>query len=98
MEKARGVQLFRVWEHMSEVDRLGLIKTLVQCESQLMELPFPGCGSLYLRSSLSESDETIILPTSIDPTQEYCLGRSCEPGWQTIDDNLVPGPCVSLYP
>lgn len=96
MEKAVGIQLFKVWDQIEEASRLNLIKTLAEWESQLMSIQFPAPGSLYFRHSLTENDERIPLPIKLDPNGSYCIGRSCDPSWSFVHQNLIPGPCMHI--
>ena len=61
MEKAPGIQLFKVWANISAVDRLGLIKKLTQLEKQLASIHFPAYGSLYFRHSILIDSERVLL-------------------------------------
>ena len=99
MEKALGIQLFKVWGDITEADWLRLIKGLTQLESQFAAIRFPAYGSLYFRPSISKATERILLDSSVDPTGLYCVGPACGPAW-TDDTSLADiqfdvdaGPC-----
>ena len=99
MEKAPGIQLFKVWDDISEANRLKLIKSLTQLEHQLAAIRFPAYGSLYFRKSISKESERTLLDSTADPTGSYCVGPSCGPSWTNgtssadISPDLDAGPC-----
>ena len=100
MEKAPGIQLFKVWDDISEPNRLKLIKSLTQLEHQLAAIRFPAYGSLYFRESISRASERTLLDSTADPTNSYCVGPSCGPAWTNgtssadIKPDLDAGPCA----
>lgn len=49
MEKAPGVQLFKVWDAMNDFAKMTLIDGLTKLEHHLASLQFPFYGSLYLK-------------------------------------------------
>ena len=81
MEKAPGIQLFKVWDDITEADRLSLIKALTELESQFAAIRFPAYGSLYFRNSISKASERILLDSSVDPTGSFCVVRSSVDRW-----------------
>ena len=99
MEKAPGIQLFKVWDDITQADRLKLIKSLTKLENQLSTIRFPAYGSLYFRHSISKASEQISLDSSIDPTSSFCVGPSCGPAWTDgtspadIQPEIDAGPC-----
>jgi len=99
MEKAPGIQLFKVWDDITEADRLKLIKDLTQLEKQFAEIRFPAYGSLYFRHSIAKSRERILLDSSIDPAGLFCVGPACGPAWTDgispadIEPDIDAGPC-----
>lgn len=98
MEKATGVQLFKVWDQLKETSKLAIIKKLTQWESQLMAINFPTYGCLYHRKLISDDDRKTNIPTSIDRSRSYCIGQSCDPAWSYVRQNLIPGPCMYTFP
>ncbi|CAG8900242.1 unnamed protein product [Penicillium egyptiacum] len=80
MERVPGVQIFKKWNEMGEVNRISIIKRLTQWEHELAEIPFPAYGSLYHKSSLSDH-EIIPLDPSVDPEGLFCVGPSCDSRW-----------------
>ncbi|KAI9670783.1 MAG: hypothetical protein M1817_003894 [Caeruleum heppii] len=102
MEKAPGVQLFKVWDKISEAGRLDLIESLTQLESQLAALAFPAYGSLFHRHSITKDTERILLETSLDPDGEFCVGPACGPAWTNemssvdLQPDLDAGPWSNL--
>ncbi|KAL8798189.1 MAG: hypothetical protein Q9182_006881 [Xanthomendoza sp. 2 TL-2023] len=70
MEKAPGIQLFKVWDDLSPANRLQLIKSLTLLEQQFANVRFPAYGNLYFRHSISEASERVplnkLLPTLVE--------------------------------
>ena len=99
MEKAPGIQLFKIWDDITELDRLNLIKGLIQFESQFSAIRFPAYGSLYFRDSTLKASERILLDTSVDPNGLFCVGPACGLAWTDglspadIRPDLDAGPC-----
>ena len=99
MQKAPGIQLFKVWDDITEADRLNLIKGLTQLENQFAAVRFPAYGSLYFRHSISKASERILLDSSVDPTGLFCVGPACGPAWTDgispadIQPDIDAGPC-----
>jgi hypothetical protein len=53
MERVPGRQLCDVWDTMSEVERFGLVKSMVEIEKQLTTAKLSNCGSIYYRNDYS---------------------------------------------
>ncbi|KZF23975.1 hypothetical protein L228DRAFT_86005 [Xylona heveae TC161] len=85
MEKAAGIPLFQQWGVMKEFEKLELIKNLTRLEAQLSGISFPSYGSLYLRGSARHSKHHI-LDESIDPSNSFCIGPSCD---RSFDSNTT---------
>ncbi|CAI7609511.1 unnamed protein product [Penicillium crustosum] len=92
MEKASGVQLFRVWEKMPKTEKPILIRSLAKLEAQLSAIRFPASGGLYLQKKTNILNCTP-LDKDIDPTGSFCIGPSCDRAYQTkgIETPDVPG-------
>lgn len=92
MEKASGVQLFRVWEKMPKAERPPLIRGLARLEAQLSAIRFPASGGLYLRNKTNILNCTP-LDKDIDPAGSFCIGPSCDRAYQTegIETPDIPG-------
>ncbi len=101
MEKAPGIQLFKVWDDITKADRLSLIKGLTHLESQFAAMRFPAYGNLYFRHSILKASERIPLDSSVDPTGSFCVGPACGPAWTDgispadIQPDIDAGPCKS---
>jgi hypothetical protein len=100
MEKAPGVQLFKVWDAMNDSAKLTFIKQLTGLESQLASIEFPAFGSLYLsESSHIPKDKRLILPSNTDTSGSYFVGPSCDRTWVvdhgagTIEHDFSSGLC-----
>nr|ADI24944.1 unknown [Penicillium aethiopicum] len=92
MERVPGVQMFKKWDEMGEINRLAIIKRLTQWERELAEIPFPAFGSLYHKGSLGDH-ESIPLDPSVDPEGLFCIGPSCDSHWLMQDSpNVHYGP------
>ena len=81
MEKARGIQLFKVWDQMDDASRFRLMIELVKLERQLTSIKFPASGSLYFRKSMVNEVHSVELPRESDPESLYCIGLSCDRSW-----------------
>ncbi|KAF7166804.1 hypothetical protein CNMCM6106_002502 [Aspergillus hiratsukae] len=67
MERVRGRQLSEVWDALSEAQRFGLVKSLVEIEQKLANVKFALHGSLYYKDTYPHG-RSIIDPT--EPEQE----------------------------
>lgn len=86
MENASGVQLFNTWGSMNDSDRFELVQRITELEGELASIRFPASGSLYLRESLSKDESQVKLSHDADPSQEFCIGPSCERQWISQSD------------
>ncbi|RDW68809.1 phosphotransferase family protein [Aspergillus mulundensis] len=75
MEKINGRQLVDVWGEMGQLQQFKLIQNLVQLESQLASLEFPGYGNLYFRHFAKHGSQQI----PID--DDYCIGPAYHASW-----------------
>ncbi|KAK2735061.1 hypothetical protein FQN57_001341 [Myotisia sp. PD_48] len=84
MEKAPGIQGYKVWPDMKGADNIDLVQDLVNLEKQLASISFPMFGSLFLRKTIGD-DYSRYQPLSqdIDPTQSYCIGPSVDRFWDS---------------
>lgn len=82
MEKATGVQLFKVWDQIAEPCKLAIIEKLAKWESQLMSIKFPADGCVYSRRSFPGGERMTNLPTDIDRSESYLC-------WSLLRSNLV---------
>ena len=81
MEKARGVQLFKVWDELEDASRFNLMIELAKIERQLTSIKFPASGSLYFRKSIGDEGHSVELPRELDSGSLYCVGLSCDRSW-----------------
>lgn len=101
MEKASGVQLFKTWGSMNDYDRFELVQQITKLEGELASISLPANGSLYLRESLTKDETQVTLSRDADPSQEFCIGPSCERSWtsqsekgaQFVSSEFDRGPC-----
>jgi hypothetical protein len=69
MEKAKGIELGRVWESLKPRDKLSITKQIGSITSTLSRARFPFHGSLYRCQDVSESGSIKIDDTvAIGPT------------------------------
>ena len=74
MEKAPGIEVFKVWPDLSEEHRLHLINEIVKLEKGALENPLPGYGSIFFRSDVEPKmahtvvDETFVIGPSLEET------------------------------
>ncbi|EFQ97873.1 phosphotransferase enzyme family protein [Nannizzia gypsea CBS 118893] len=97
LEKAKGVQLTKVWGGLSEARRLDVIKGLVLIEKQLLSLQFPAYGNLYFRRSIPNLPH-VPLDKDIDPSGQYCIGPAASLEWADGNETLEynSGPWMNL--
>jgi hypothetical protein len=69
MERVRGRQLSGIWDAMSEAQRFGLVKSLVEIERKLMSARFTHHGSLYYKDTCPH-DKELTAKFVIGPTTE----------------------------
>jgi hypothetical protein len=67
MTKAPGVQLFKVWGDMDELDQIQVVRQLAEFEGEMTDIRFPASGSLYLRHSMAAKDACMALDLDMDP-------------------------------
>ncbi|KAF2463512.1 uncharacterized protein BDR25DRAFT_383569 [Lindgomyces ingoldianus] len=102
MEKAPGIQLFKIWAEMSDWDQLCVVKQLTKLEGEMTEIRFPASGSLYLRESMVDDNKYVALDRGVDPSGQFCIGPSCERGWYapakiaSVHSRLNQGPWPDL--
>ncbi|ETI22030.1 hypothetical protein G647_06100 [Cladophialophora carrionii CBS 160.54] len=96
MEMAAGVQLFKMWDHVEERCKLAVIEKLAKWESQLMSIKFPAYGCLYPRHFLPDNERKSDVPSDIDQSGSYCIGRFCDPAWSAAPENATLAPWLSL--
>ena len=71
MEFTRGTKLSDVWLELEEPDIVSVLRQLVQLESRLMSIPFPGGGSLYYTNDLGKVEGATGIPLS---DERFCVG------------------------
>lgn len=101
MKKARGVQLFKVWDELEDASRLKLMIELAQLERQLTSIKFPMSGSLCFRKSMVSKANSGEVPRESDPESLYCIGLSCDRSWWPAYSKKPignPGPCKPSFP
>ncbi|KAL7773215.1 hypothetical protein CFE70_003179 [Pyrenophora teres f. teres 0-1] len=75
MELVRGANLGDVWFDLPEKARKTVVTKLVQLESQLFTLQFPGSGSLYYAKDLDADVQRTNVPVADNVSVEgFCVG------------------------
>ncbi|KAI2484031.1 Aminoglycoside phosphotransferase [Pyrenophora tritici-repentis] len=75
MELVRGVNLGDIWVDLSKKARKTVVTKLVQLESQLFTLQFPGNGSLYYAKDLDADVQRMNIPVADNASLEgFCVG------------------------
>lgn len=103
MEKAPGVQLFKVWDTISDRAKLTVVEKLTKLEKELASIQFPALGSLYLSESHTPGLKQAALPAIIDASGSYFVGPSCDRSWlldrdaDVIENELSSGPCKEIF-
>ena len=105
LENIPGVALSERWETMNAVDRYKLIHRVVEMEKELVGFEFPAYGSLFLLESMPSDSQRYLLPSTLDPSQSFCVGPSCDRFWwhgnkgslAESTPEIGPGPCQFLY-
>jgi hypothetical protein len=100
MERVRGRQLSEVWDAMSEAQRFGLVKSLVEIEQKLANVKFALHGSLYYKDTYPHG-RGIIDPA--EPEQEatsnFVIGPTTQRSFWEIEKHglgIDRGPCTTL--
>ncbi|GAD99895.1 d-3-phosphoglycerate dehydrogenase [Paecilomyces variotii No. 5] len=82
MERVKGHQLSHVWETMSEFQRFGLVKSLVEVERRLASIRFSNYGSLYYNGSrpktltvIDSADQSV---DTRDAVSKFVIGPTTE--------------------
>ncbi|KAJ5585265.1 uncharacterized protein N7459_005065 [Penicillium hispanicum] len=94
MELVQGQNLGDIWYHLSEQERITLVKKLVQLESRVFGLQFPASGSLYYADDLPGYDNRVMV-TSAGSTRHFCIGPDTSFGlWygKRLDLSIGRGP------
>lgn len=101
MERVEGHQLSHVWETMSESQRFGLVKSLVEIERRLASIRFSNYGSLYYNGSRSKTlsvvdsaDQSVDIHAAV--TTKFVIGPTTERSFwvdERRDLDIDRGPC-----
>ncbi|KAF1960178.1 hypothetical protein CC80DRAFT_465850 [Byssothecium circinans] len=71
MEHALGIPLHQKWPTMDGSDQVWCIEALCRKLKEVVDLQFPGYGSLYF------ADTTYITASKLPLDQEFCIGPHC---------------------
>lgn len=100
MERATGRQLSEVWATMSEAQRFGLVKSLVEIEKRLTGIEIANYGSLYYRDTYPDGWSAVnsTEPGSKSETlSKFVIGPTTERSFwvdECQDLNIDRGPCT----
>ena len=99
MERVKGRQLSDVWDTMSEAQRFGLVKSLVEIERRLASATFAGYGSLYHKNAIpSSTSMAALVEMGEGATREFVLGPTTERSFwedEKCELDIDRGPCMS---
>lgn len=100
MKKMQGRQLSDVRPGMSEVQRFGLVKNVVQIEAKLSSVKFSGYGSVYFREGfpdrLSILDPAVAHGDANSKIDRYAIGPTTQRGFWVDGKgglDIDRGPC-----
>jgi hypothetical protein len=98
MEEFSGRLLSETWYIMTDEERRGIIKKVVDIESTLFKIRLPAYGSLYLKGYLDRGVRSvdIIKDHGSNNPARFCIGPSTEQLWwhQKRDElSINRGPC-----
>ena len=102
MERVKGYQLSEVWDTMSEAQRFGLVKNLVEIETKLAKMEFTKHGSLYYKGTYPRGGniDPGELPSSKQgATAKFVIGPTTERSfWENEKRELDidRGPCKCI--
>lgn len=93
MEKARGIELSRLWKRMANQEKARLAGNIAKMMAKLSQTQFAGYGSLYYQQDIS--DLNLRSQSRVD--NEFSIGPMTGRAW--FDDgrdkaDLDRGPCV----
>lgn len=98
LERAAGQELSETWTSMDMKRRLRVVRSVVEMEKRMFDIPFPASGSIYFRESLDASIPTVEIPNApsgIDLSR-FCIGPSTEYLWwhgNRSELSVNRGPC-----
>ena len=103
MERVRGCQLSDVWDTVSETQRFGLVKSLVEIETRLAKTVFTKHGSICYKS-IYPCGGNIVGPSyssssKQEATAKFAIGPTTERSfWENEKRELDidRGPCKCL--
>ena len=104
MERITGRQLSDVWPTMSEIERFGLVKSVVEVETRLATAELSKYGSIYYRNDhpdgLSLEDSVILTSygtSEIKDTSRFVFGPVTQRSFwadEKHDLDISRGPCT----
>ncbi|GMG43378.1 unnamed protein product [Aspergillus oryzae var. brunneus] len=103
MERVNGRQLSEVWATLSEKQRFGLVKSLVEIERKLVNTIFTGIGSLYYKDACPNSydavDKTQLPILKQEAASRFVIGQTTERSFCADErqEQGVRGPCTCFH-
>lgn len=90
MEKARGIELGRVWDDLKPSDKLAIVKQVAHITCNLAQFRFPHYGALYRRDDIELFESKAI-------DNEFVVGPTVNRAW--FDNgrgevDVYRGPCM----
>lgn len=99
MEKVSGIQLQDVWEKMSIMDRLQIVKEIARYQRTWTSVRFNRIGGLYYREDLNPSSPSLQYTNAQGETVKDCrftVGPATDPSFLTHGRSRLDfdrGPC-----
>lgn len=104
IERIRGRQLSDVWPTMSEAQRFGLVKSVVQIETKMVNAKLSKYGSLYYRNDyperLSPEESTVLCGSETEDVSRFVIGQVAERSFWVDEKGGVEidrGPCTFYH-
>ncbi|EIT76082.1 hypothetical protein AO1008_02241 [Aspergillus oryzae 100-8] len=103
MERVNGRQLSEVWATLSEKQRFGLVKSLVEIERKFVNTIFTGIGSLYYKDACPNSydavDKTQLPILKQEAASRFVIGQTTERSFCADErqEQGVRGPCTCFH-
>lgn len=93
MEKAPGIEIFRIWPDLDHLQKIKLVRELVKIEGKLAAATFPAHGSLYFRD-FAEAEGLPLVHEAVN--DDFVVGPSVSPTfWDDERERMDVdrGPC-----
>lgn len=85
MKRAADVFVFKLWNEMSQLNKLKLIKQLIKFKRELFSIQLLIYDSLYFRDFCENLSRCLLLDWNIDFSKSYCMSRSDDRSYKLND-------------